>query len=109
MDYITWDEIKSMAVAHEGRLAVYVNNDVNFDDECEVRIWKQIIAEVKKLSLGDQCNTVIGGLICGGLFFFDTEEEQFKFYSIFEQDSIYGSPVYACTYDKCGKCITENT
>jgi len=48
-------------------------------------------------------------IIHGGLFFFKTDASRDKFFKVFNEKPIYGSAVYASTYDKNGNCLTENT
>jgi hypothetical protein len=51
----------------------------------------------------------MSAIVCGGLLTFDTKEEAWAFYKIFEQDLTDSSSIYACIYSPTEGCMTENT
>ena len=111
MKVLGWSEINSLAVKQIGKPAVYVSNVLEYDTPKDDEIWKFVMAEIKSIC-GDETDefyTVIASLVCGGLFFFDSEEEQDRFYKIFEQPLTDSSAIYACTYNSLGECERENT
>lgn len=106
MQVLDWTEINAFAVKQIGKPAVYVSNQDSDDN-----VWQFVIESMKTI-YGDKTPEfydVLSYLISGGLFFFDTVEEQKTFYNVFEQPLTDSSSIYACTYDKNGECITENT
>ena len=111
MNTYTWDGICSLAVRQVGKPAVYVNNGLEHKDEKDDEIWDFIISSVRELYGKDSPRfySVMGTLTAGGLFFFDSEEEQYEFYRIFEQPLTNSSAVYATTYGADGQGQTENT
>ena len=111
MESFAWHNIVGMAVAHKGKPAVYVNNGLDFDKSEDETIWEFVVEQCKAMfgDKTDEFHSVIVNMIGGGLFFFDTEEEQFAFYRIFEHPLTDSSAIYACTYDASGVCQTENT
>lgn len=111
MNVLSWAEINSLAVKQMGKPAVYVGNGLEYDSPKDDEIWKFVMAEVKSICGGetDEFYTVMASLVNGGLFFFDSEEEQDRFYQIFEQPLTDSSAIYACTYNSLGECLTENT
>ena len=105
-----WTEINRLAVKQVGKPAVYVSNGLEYDTPNDEEIWKFVMSEVKAIyGETDEFYAIISGLVGGSLFFFDTEEEQYRFYRIFEQPLTDSSAVYACTYGADGQCQTENT
>lgn len=106
--YLQWHEIFGMATKQQGMPSVYIHNGLNFDDN-DIHVWNFVIDEVKKLYSDHEYHNVLGNLIHGGLFFFESEEAQRKFYKIFEQPLTDSSAIYACTYNRHGTCETENT
>lgn len=111
MKILTWSETMNAAVKQVGKPAVYVNNGLEFDDPKDKAIWQFVRNEIKDI-FGDETDEyfkVMGNLGNSALFFFDSEQEQERFYSIFEKELTYSSAIYACTYDKNGECQTENT
>ena len=111
MKALNWAEINSMAVKQMGKPAVYVGNGLEYDTPKDDEIWKFVMAEIKSICGGetDEFYTVMASLVSGGLFFFDSKEEQYRFYKIFEQPLTDSSAIYACTYNSDGTCETENT
>lgn len=57
----------------------------------------------------DKYLDVVSMTLHGGLISFDTEEEQKEFYSIFTSKEVYGSGIYAVSFDKDGNAMDENT
>ena len=103
-----WNRIIKLAVKQVGKRAVYVNNGLEYKDPKDDEIWNVVIESITKL-YPDTWKNYVGDLIQSGLFFFDTEEEQYKFYKIFEQPLTDSSAIYAKTFDENGNCETENT
>ena len=110
MKVCPWSEIQSLAVKQMGKPAVYVGNGLEYNKPQDDEIWKFIMSEVKAIyGETDKFYDIMSGLVSGSMFFFDTEEEQYSFYRIFEQPLTDSSAVYACTYGADGQCQTENT
>lgn len=111
MKICQWNEINGLAVKQIGKPAVYVSNGLKYDSPEEDQIWEFVREEMKSIygDGTDEFRAVLSGLINGGLFFFDTEEEQYRFYRVFEQPLTDSSAIYACTYNSDGECETENT
>jgi hypothetical protein len=107
MQILEWSAIISMAVKQAGKPAVYVSNHMNFDDEDD-QAWKFVIEQIK-FNYEEKYLDIMGTLINTGLFLFDSEAEQYKFYGIFEQSLTYAGAIYACTLDADGNIQTENT
>lgn len=108
MNYLDWSKINSLAVKQAGKCAVYISNGLECD-ESDKHIWDFVMDEFNKLYDRNDAFFYICNTLHGGLFLFDTEEEQERFYKIFEQELTDSSAIYACTYDKYGNCLTENT
>jgi hypothetical protein len=108
MNYVDWGRINSLAVAQEGRGAVYISNNLTYEGE-DIPVWEYLLREIKKLYSEKEYIDIVGNLIHGGLFFFDTNEERNQFYFIFTQELTESSAIYACLYEEDGTCITENT
>ena len=111
MESFAWHNIVGMAVAHKGKPAVYVSNGLEYDKPEDDEIWKFVMDQCKIIfgETTDEFYSTMTHMIGGGLFFFDTKEEQYAFYRIFEQPLTDSSAIYACTYDASGVCQTENT
>jgi hypothetical protein len=107
-NYAAWNEILELAVKQKGLPAVYVSNNLNFDDN-DKDIWDFITDKVRELYSSRIIQEYIGNIIHGGLFFFHTEIERDRFCTIFESPLVYSSGVYVCTFDASGNCLTENT
>ena len=110
MKVCPWSEIQSLAVKQAGKPAVYVGNGLEYNKPQDDEIWKFIMSEVKIIyGETDEFYNIMSGLVGGSMFFFDTEEEQYRFYRIFEHPLTDNSAVYACAYTPDGQCQTENT
>ncbi len=111
MESFNWHEIVGLAVAQKGKPAVYVSNGLEYNKPEDDEIWKFVLEKCKNM-FGEETDdyyAVMTHMIGGGLFFFDTEEQQYDFYRIFEQPLTDSSAIYACTYNAAGVCQTENT
>lgn len=111
MKILTWSETITAAVKQVGKFAVYVNNGLEFDSPEDEAIWQFVKNGIKDI-FGDETEEyfkVMQNLGSSALFFFDTEQEQERFYCIFEKELTDSSAIYACTYNKNGECQTENT
>jgi len=112
MKVCDWTTINSLAVKQMAQPAVYVANklDLNRNEDC--KIWNFILEELAAIygrtrEYYDIMADMTGPT--GSLFFFDTTEEQQRFYTIFEQPLTESSAVFACTYTADGEAQTENT
>ena len=111
MQVMDWTDITQAAVAHVGKPAVYVRNGLAYDRPKDDAIFAAVREQIKE-QYGDVTTEyfdLMTAIIYSGLIFFDTEEEQNRFYRIFEHPLVDSSAIYACTYDRTGKCQTENT
>jgi hypothetical protein len=112
MKICQWTDINSLAVRQVGKPAVYVSNGLDYCDEPQdEKIWDFVAAEMADI-YGIATNEyygVMAGLVSGGMFFFDSEKEQNRFYRVFEQPLTDSSAIYSCTYSADGVCKTENT
>jgi len=110
MEYIQHNHIRDLAVAHKGQHAVYIGNHLDFETYKERKLWDYVIEEVK-MQYPDpkKFNDIMSGLVHGGLFFFENEEQAQQFYAIFNQPSTQHSGLYACLYDNTGVSLTGNT
>jgi hypothetical protein len=104
VSYMDWTRTNELAVKQKGQWSVYISNHLNYDDD-DLHIWNTIL---------NKCNPIMDiadvySIMHGGLFFFNTEENMQEFFNIFNEDPIYSSGVYACSYDNLGNCLSENT
>jgi hypothetical protein len=109
IEFANWNEQHKLATIQKGKFSVYISNGLDF--ESDAVIWKFITDSLIKL-YGERTKDyydVVGNLVEGGLFFFDTEEQAWEFYGIFEQELTDSSNVYACIYSPVYGCMTENT
>ena len=111
MKVCSWNTILSLAVQQMNKPAVYVSNGMQYDTPHDDEVWKFVHSQVRNI-YGDntpQYFEIMAGLIDSSLFFFETEAEQQKFYTIFDQPLTDSSAIYACTYSANGECESENT
>ena len=101
IEFIDWVETNQLAVSNKCKFACYVRGE---GDE-----FKILVKEVKERYPLAEHHVLIGAIVVGGIFFFDTVDELDKFYDMFMVDGLYGSGIYACTYSPDGQMITENT
>jgi hypothetical protein len=108
MERHDWLDIIGIAVKAKGKRAVYLNNDLKYTDD-EKAIWEFVVSKIKEIYPEDGLS-IISDIICDTkLFLFDTEEEQYKFYRIFEHELTYASPIFAMTLDEKGCAEASNT
>lgn len=105
---IQWNKIIELAVKQVGKPAVYAScGEIETDEN------KLIFNTFKESVHSNYPNNIAFELITATLnsdvIFFDTIEEQYKFYRLFETEITYSSILYACTFNKDGYCETENT
>jgi hypothetical protein len=106
-----WDQINQLAVKQAGKPAVYVGNGLMYDTPQDDDIWKFVMAEMKSIygDNSDEFYSIMLGLVHGGMFFFDSEEEQGTFFRVFMHPRVQNSAMFACTYGHDGECHTTNT
>lgn len=119
VEFKQWHDVLGLATKAMGKPSVYVNNGLEFNSPEDDEIWFFIQKELASLYGVDaktctykECPKFFdmrSNLIQGGLFFFENEKEQYKFYKIFEQPLTDSSAVYACTFSDDGEPETENT
>lgn len=111
IETIDHGQLVGLAVKQKGKPAVYIHNGLDYETPDEVLVWDSINQEVSEFVGNDDKArlNIMSSLICSDLFFFDTVEEQERFYRIFETPRVYASAVYAATYDANGNHMTENT
>jgi len=101
--YASWHSIVSLAVQQKGKHSVYIANNLEYETEKDLAVWDMVCKRFED----DQ--DLISDLICGGLFFFATEEEAREFFEFFNSTPIYSSGIYAELFDETGMGVTENT
>lgn len=112
MKICQWNEIHSLAVKQVGKPAVYVGNGLDYYDSIDdQKIWSFVLEQMKSIygHNTEEYFDIMSGLSTSSLFFFDTIEEQYRFYRVFEHELTDSSGIYACTYAADGTCETENT
>ena len=118
-DYRPWHEIVKLAVKHIGKRAVYLSNGLEYQTKEEDVIWTFVQLELRKLyGISEDTpasqypvaylNTIVN-VLHSGIFFFESEKEQYKFFDIFNQEPVYASAIFACVYNEHGECEMENT
>lgn len=109
MHFVNWVKTNELAVKQVGQFAVYVSNGLDFDDEKDAKAWDFVLDYLKSAYTEAECYNYMGSIIDGGLFFFEIEEEAWKFYSVFEQPLTDSSGLYAAVFCPVRGCLTENT
>ncbi len=106
-------DVTSLAVKAVGKRAVYIENHTDWDKEEErgieiflFNLVENTYKDPKEVKLKHELRLLVS---FGGLVFFNTKEDQYRFYNLFEKGAIDSSYIYACTFDETGKCLTENT
>lgn len=110
-NFVQHSDIYKLAVKQVGKPAVLVSNGLEMNNELDDRIWSFVKESMQQIygNDPDKLHQIIFGLAVSGLFFFETQEEQYKFYNVFCEPLTDSSSIYACTYDQNGDCLTENT
>lgn len=108
---IGWNKIYSLAVGAVGKPAVYISNGNNLIEQQDIAAWYWLMAAIeqkygKNTDISCDLKTAV---IFSDIVFFDTKEEMYEFYSLFEHHIIDSGPIYACSFDKDGRLLTENT
>lgn len=111
MKICNWTDTIELAVQQVGKPAVHVSNGLSYDTPDDDEIWKFVQKKMKAIygNKTKEFYNVMNSLVFGGLFFFETEEEQQRFYTVFERRLTRSSAIYACTVSRDGKIETENT
>jgi hypothetical protein len=109
MQHYNWNKLDEIACKTLNKFGVHVAFGLDAtpkDDKIAEFVW----SEVRKMYPVDvdYYNTA-SAIICGGLLTFDTEEDAWAFYKIFEQELTDSSGIYACIYSPTEGCLTENT
>lgn len=103
MKFADWLDTNSLAVKQSGKWVCLVSNNLDISEDGAVATWVFLVHWF------DSDWDILDNLLQGGLFFFNTEEECYDFYKVFEQPLIDSSAIYACTFNPNGLCETENT
>ena len=109
--FADWHDVAQLATMKIGKFSCYVSNGLDFTSIEDEAIWKFVLESLRDL-YGDKTPKFYeyaGGIVNGGLFFFDSEYEMIEFYKIFEQPLTDSSPIYACTISPEHGSMTENT
>jgi hypothetical protein len=109
MKFVNWCKTNEFAVKQVGQWGVYVSNNLDYDDEKESKAWEFVIDYLKSTRTEVEYLNYISSIMDGGLFFFETEELAWEFYSMFEQPLTNSSGLYATIYSPNGVGLTENT
>ena len=104
-----WNKVNELAVKQVGKPAVYISFGLDFGNPKDEEIWKYVTDTLMGMYDKQTYLNLMGSIINSELIFFDTKEEQYRFYKIFEQPLTDSSALYAVTYSRDGKTETENT
>lgn len=102
------NEINSIAVAAIGRPAIYISNNLDFNLKKDRIAWNFLISAIAE-KYGEKSDVYKTIAILSGFMFFDDLTELHDFYTLFEHPLIDSGGAYACTYNKFGVMLTENT
>lgn len=106
----TEHELREIAVKAEGKFAVYVANNTDFDSESDGQVFDFIYEQVKaKYQDVEVQDDILFGISTNALFLFDTEQEAREFYDIFVQKPVYSSGLYAELISPVDGIVDENT
>ena len=109
MQHINWNEADEIVCKTLGKFGVNISYGLDNTPEDD-KIAEFVFAELRKLYPDEiEYNNVSFNVVGGGLLVFDTEEEAWSFYRIFEQELTDSSSIYACIYSPTEGCLTENT
>jgi hypothetical protein len=117
MKTLQWHNVLSLAVKQAGKWAVYVRNRLDNTPE-DNKVWDDIrkafedmygSSRTKENNFSSDVDQAMLSMLLNGLVLFDTEDEMWKFYSVFERTLVDSSAVYACAFSPDGECLTENT
>lgn len=98
MEHLDTIEMLCKGVRFMGKWAVYIDNSL----EPEEQAWKEVEERITDPETLER-------LIFGGVFLFETEEECFSFFHIFNSGAIYSSRLFAMVISPSGEIQTENT
>ena len=103
-----WNQVLGLAVERVNRFCVFVSNSLDYKNLDEENLW-QFLQEQVKAKYPENYWDYLSGTIGDGLFVFDSEQEAWRFYEIFESMPFYSSAFYAQIIAPNGTAITENT
>ena len=104
-----WNKVHELAVKQVGKPAVHISFGLDFNKPEDEAIWEFVTSTLKQMYDYETYMNLTGSIINSELIFFDTEEEQYQFYKVFEQPLTDSSPLYAIAYSRDGETETENT
>lgn len=112
MQVMDWAKVNELAVKQVGKCAVYISNNLPYDTPMNIaeseNVWKRSVNALQA-EYGVDATEYIDAILIGGLCFFDSPTERDIFFSVFMQDGIESSCLFACTYAANGVCLNENT
>ena len=109
MQHYNWNKLNEIACKALNKFGVHIS--YGLDDTLEDdKIARFVFTELRRLYQDDSTyHEAVDSVIFSGLTTFDTEEEAWAFYKIFEQELTDSSGIYACIYSPTEGCLTENT
>lgn len=109
MKTIDWDDKNAIVCKHENMWGVYVSGyDTYEDHHYGKEICNFIDRELIRL-YPKNYQHYHTAILCKNLILADTEDEARELYSIFEDDMVESSFVYAALYSPLNGGLTENT
>ena len=109
-DYLEQHQIVELAVKATGKWTVYIHNSLEYKSEEDDAVWNQMKANVAKMGLNEtQSRDLLVYIIHGGLISFDDQSSAVKFFHLFNEGVVYGSPIFAALLNPLGEWLTENT
>lgn len=109
MKHYNWNKLDEIVCKTLNKFGVHINYGLDGTPEDD-KIHDFVLEELKKLYPDETIYSDFWfAILSGGLLTFDTEEEAWTFYKIFEQELTDSSGIYACIYSPIEGCLTENT
>lgn len=111
MKVIQMTDVISLAVQQKNQAAVRIANHLSYECAEDDAVHDAALQGMAALfgNDTDEFHEAACGIAIGGVFFFPTMEEAVAFYSVFNQEPIYASGIFAELYDASGWCRAENT
>ena len=110
MEFKQRNAINELACKADGRFAVYISNNLEFAEKEDKEIWEFVKDELNKIAPSEKdYYEYLFAVTANGMLFFDTKDEAWKFYKIFEAELTDSSAIYAAIYSPTEGGLTENT
>lgn len=109
-NYSNWSDLNVLATKSMNKFGVFISNNLDTTPEDD-KAWNAVVSRfIELFGMGTpEYFDYIAVALADGMIWFDTLEDAYIIFDIFNEEPVYSSGLFAALYCPIRGCINENT